>query len=68
MQQVRESFEDFLLIFVKTCNICSDDCINKSIRDQIIKDLLAMDADTTKDLMQETDLTLDRAITKCQAQ
>ena len=26
-----------------------------------------MDADTTEDLLQETDFTLDRAIIKCQA-
>ena len=27
-----------------------------------------MDADMTEDLLQETNFTLDRAITKCQAQ
>ena len=51
---------------MKTCNFCSSDCTNKNIRDHIIKGLL--DADTTEDLLQETDITLDRAITKCQAQ
>ena len=69
-QQVGESFDDFLVSLrelVKTCNFCSSDCTNKNIRDQkIIEGLL--DADTTEDLLQETDLTLDRAITKCQAQ
>ena len=68
-QKVGESFDDFLvslLELVKTCNFCSSDCTNKNIHDQIIKGLL--DADTTEDLLQETDLTLDRVITKCQAQ
>ena len=51
---------------MKTCNFCSSDCTNKSIRNQGIEGL--MDADTTEDLLQETDFTLDRAITKCQAQ
>ena len=68
-QQVGESFDDFLVSLrelVKTCNFCSSDCTNKNIRDQIIEGLL--DAETTEDLFQETDRTLDRAITKCQAQ
>ena len=71
MQQVGESFDDFLVLLrelVKTCNFCSDDCTNKSICDQIIEGLL--DAHTTEDLLKETDLTLDRviSITKCQIQ
>ena len=68
-QHVRESFDDFLVSLrelVKTCNFCFSDCTTKNICDQIIEGLL--DADTTEDLFQETDLTLDRAITKCQAQ
>ena len=51
---------------MKTCNFCSSDCTNKSIHDQGIEGL--MDADMTEDLLQETNFTLDRAITKCQAQ
>ena len=68
-QQLGELFDDFLVSLrelVKTCNFCSDDCTNKSICDQIIEALL--DVDTTEDLLKETDLTLDTAITKCQAQ
>lgn len=68
-QQVGESFDDFLVSLrelVKTCNFCSDACTNKNIRDQIIEGIL--DADTTEDLLQETDLTLAKAISKCQAQ
>ena len=38
----------------------------KNIRDQIIDGLL--DADTTEDLLQEADLTLAKAVSKCQAQ
>ena len=68
-QQVGESFDDFLVSLhelVKTCNFCSDACTNKNIRDQIIEGIL--DADTTEDLLQETDLTLAKAISKCLAQ
>ena len=68
-QQVGESFDDFLMSLrelVKTCNFCSDVCTNKNICDQIIEGIL--DADTTEDLLQETDLTLAKAISKCQAQ
>ena len=69
MQQTVESFDDYLVSLhklVKTCNFCSDACTNKNIRDQIIEGLL--DADTTEDLLQEIDLTLARAISKCQTQ
>ena len=69
MQQVGEAFDDFLVSLrelVKTCNFCSDDCTNKNIRDQIIEGLL--DADTTERLLQETDLSLAKTITICQAQ
>ena len=37
-----------------------------NIRDRIIEGIL--DADTTEDLLQQTDLTLAKAISKCQAQ
>lgn len=68
-QQVGESFDDFLVSLrelVKTCNFCSDGCTNKNIRDQIIEGLL--DADTIEHLLQETDLSLVKTITICQAQ
>ena len=68
-QQTGESFDDYLVSLhelVKTCYFCSDACTNKNIRDQIIEGLL--DADTTEDLLQEIDLTLARAISKCQTQ
>ena len=61
-----KSFDDFLVSlreFVKTCNFCSDECIQKSICGQIIEGLL--DGDTVKVLLQETDLTLNKAISKC---
>ena len=69
MQQVGEAFDDFLVSLrelVKTCNFCSDDCTNKNIRDQIIEGL--SDADMTERLLQETDLSLAKTITICQAQ
>ena len=68
-QQQGESFDDFLVSLrelVKTCNFCLDACIQKNIRDQIIEGLL--DGDTIGTLLQETDLTLERTIHKCQAQ
>jgi len=68
-QQTGESFDDFLVSLrklVKTCNFCSDNCANKNIHDQIIEGLL--NADTTKSLLQENDLTLAKVISKCQVQ
>ena len=68
-QQTGESFDDFLVSLrelVKTCNFCSDACTQKNIRDQIIEGLLH--DDTVEDLLQETDLTLAKAVRKCQAQ
>ena len=54
MQQVGELFDDFLVSLrelVKTCNFCSDDCINKTIRDQIIEGLL--DTNTAEDFLEK---------------
>jgi len=68
-QQAGESFDDFLVSLrelVITCNFCNDACVQKNIRDQIIEGLL--DEDTVEDLLQETDLTLAKAVQKCQAQ
>ena len=68
-QQVGESFDNFLVSLhelVNTCNFCSDACTQKNIREQIIEGLI--DNDIVKDLLQETDLTLAKAIHKCQAQ
>ncbi|XP_065896213.1 uncharacterized protein [Dysidea avara] len=68
-QQPGETFDDFVLALrelVKTCNFCSNDCTRKNIRDQIIEGIL--DGDTVEDLLQEKDLTLDRAMQVCQAQ
>ena len=49
MQQIGELFDDFLWCLcelLKTCNFCSDGCTNKTIRNQIIEELL--DTDTTR--------------------
>ena len=51
---------------MKTCNFYSNDYTIKSICNILIEALL--DAGTNADALQETDLILDRAITKCQAQ
>ena len=67
-QQPGESFDDFLISLrelAKTCKFCSDSCMQKSIRDQIIKGL--GDGDTIEDLLQESNLTLATTIAKCQS-
>ena len=59
-QQQGESFDDFLVSLrelAKTCELCSDECTQKSIRDQIVEGLL--DGDTVQDLLQESKLTLE---------
>jgi len=48
-QQPGESFDDYLVSLrelVKTCNFCSDACMQKCVRDQIIEGLL--DDDTVE--------------------
>ncbi len=68
-QQPGEAFDDFLVSLrelAKTCTFCSDNCTQKNIRDQIIEGLL--DGDTVEHLLQEKDLTLDKAISTCRAQ
>lgn len=68
-QQPGESFDDFLVSLrelAKTCNFCTDECTQKSIRDQIVEGLL--DGDAIEDLLKERELTLDAAILKCRAQ
>ena len=70
-QQPGESFDDYLVSLrelVKTCNFCNDACTQKSIRDQIIEGLLDSDTSTVEHLLQEKNLSLDRAISVCQAQ
>lgn len=69
VQQPGESFDDFLVALrelAKTCKFCSEQCTQKSIRDQIIEGLL--DGDTIEDLLKEKDLTLETTITKSRAQ
>ena len=68
-QQHGDSFDDFLVSLrelTKTCKFCSDECIQKSIRDQIVEGL--MDGDTVEDLLKESDLTLEATTSKCRAQ
>ena len=69
IQQPGECFDDFLVALreiTKTCNFCSDECATKNIRDQIIEGI--SDSDTVEHLLQEQNLTLDRAIAICRAQ
>ena len=65
-QQPDETFNNFWVFLrelVKTCNFYSDVCTQKSIRDQGL-----LDGDTVETLLQDTDLTLAKTISKCQAQ
>ncbi len=68
MQQPGESFDDLLVSLrelAKTCNFCTADCEQRSIRDQIIEGIL--DGETTEDLLRVKDLSLAAAIDKCRA-
>ena len=68
-QQMGESFDDYLVSLrelVKTCNFCNDTCVQKNLRDQTIEGIL--DGDTVEHLLQEKDLSLDKAIRMCQGQ
>ena len=65
-QHPGETFDDFLVSLrelAKTCNFCSNDCLQKAIRDQIIEGLC--DGESIQELLQVQDLTLDAAISKC---
>ena len=65
-QHIGESFDDFLISLrelAKTCHFCSNDCLQKALRDQIIEGLL--DGDVIQELLQEKTLTLDDTIGKC---
>ena len=69
VQQQGESFDDFLVSLrelAKTFHFCSEGCTQKNIRDQIIEGLC--DGDTVEDLLQDKDLSLEKAITKCRGQ
>ena len=69
VQQPGETFDDFLVSLrelSKTCKFCSEECVRKSIRDQIIEGL--SEGDTVEALLRERDLTLDTAISKCRTQ
>ena len=62
---IPDIFDDFLVSLhelAKTCNFCSNDCLQKALRDQIIEGLL--DGEIIQELLQEKNLTLDQAITK----
>ena len=64
-----KSFDYYLVSLrelAKTCNFCSAECSQKSIRDQIIERLL--DGDTIEELLKQQNLTLDATITTCRAQ
>ena len=67
-QQQGESFDNYLISLrelAKTCRFCSDACVQKCIKDQIIEGL--QDRDTVEDLLQESELTLATTVTKCRS-
>ena len=69
IQQPGENFDDFLVTLrelSKTCNFCNEQCVQKSLRDQIIEG--TSDGDTIEQLLKQPDLTLDTAIAVCRAQ
>ena len=67
-QQSGESFDEYLVSLrelAKTCKFCSDACMQKNIRDQIIEGLY--DGNTVESLLQEAELTLATTSTKCRS-
>lgn len=67
-QHVDETFNDFLVALqdlAKTCNFCSNECLQKAIRNQIIEGL--QDGEAIQELLQIRELTLDETIAKCRA-
>ena len=67
-QHVDETFDDFLVALrdlAKTCNFCSNECLQKAIRDQIIEGL--QDGEAIQELLQIRELILDETIAKCRA-
>ena len=68
-QQPGESFDDLLLSLrelAKTCKFCSDECLQRNIRDQIISGLL--DGDAVEILLRESNISLATTVDKCRAQ
>ena len=67
-QQSGETFDDYLISLrelAKTCKFCSDDCMAKNIRDQVIEGI--WDGDTVESLLQEGDLSLAKTISICRS-
>ena len=67
-QQSGETFDDYLISLrelAKTCKFCSDDCMAKNIRDQVIEGI--WDGDTIESLLQEGDLSLAKTISICRS-
>ena len=68
-QQPGETFDNYLVALrelAKTCNFCSEECAQKSIRDQIIKGI--SNGDTIKHLLWSPKLTSDTPINTCRVQ
>ena len=67
-QQSGESFDDYLISLrelAKTCKFCSDVCLEKNIRDQVIEGVC--DGDTVEGLLQENDLLLAKTVAICRS-
>ena len=67
-QHARESIDDYLVALrklVETCRYCTDDCVSKILRDQIIEDL--QNGDTIEKLRRQKKLSLEQTIQICRA-
>ena len=67
-QQPGESVDDYMVDLrelVKTCNFCTDTCIDKALRDQLIEGL--RDDDTVEDLLKIHPLSLAVAVDTARA-
>lgn len=63
-----ETFDDYLISLrelAKTCNFCDNNCLQSSLRDQLVEGVI--DIDTVQDLLKEQNLTLEKAINTCRA-
>ena len=67
-QHARETFDDYLVLLrelIKTCHYCTDECVSKVLRDQIIEGF--QDGDTVEELLRQKKLSLEQTIQICRA-
>ena len=67
-QHAHETFDDYLVSLrelIKTFQYCTDACVSKVLRDQIIEGL--QDGDTVEELLRQKKLSLEQTIQICRA-